>query len=181
MNNSYPVFTVSSGTVLPGASISLLHLKGAGIDIPAVMVGEEGRGRERGVVPVGNPPMVPCPERGKEVYAGTDNCRQCGIALGEKHASGFTRAHPDEGETQGRLSFAEVGETKSGKPKFFSKDRATDNDFAIVVIATKIGYRGSNAHSGDRTGWKCVRHGCDASGEGPFSTPTKCPECDGEG
>lgn len=46
------IFTVSSGQVSVGATVGKLTLKGAGITIPAIMVGEEGRGRDRGVMPV---------------------------------------------------------------------------------------------------------------------------------
>lgn len=46
------MFTVSNGTVFDGAPVAKLSLKGAGIDIPAIIVGEEGRGRARGVLPV---------------------------------------------------------------------------------------------------------------------------------
>jgi hypothetical protein len=49
---SYRVFTIASGQVTEGAVIDTLHLKGAGIDIPAIIIGEEGRGRERGILPV---------------------------------------------------------------------------------------------------------------------------------
>lgn len=46
------IFTVSSGKVSTGAVVGKLTLKGAGITIPAIFVGEEGRGRDRGVMPV---------------------------------------------------------------------------------------------------------------------------------
>lgn len=46
------VYTIESGKVSEGAIVEMLALKGAGIEIPAVIVGEEGRGRERGVLPV---------------------------------------------------------------------------------------------------------------------------------
>ena len=46
------VYTIESGKVLKGAIVEKLALKGAGIEIPALIVGEDGRGRERGVLPV---------------------------------------------------------------------------------------------------------------------------------
>lgn len=46
----YRIFTITSGKVHAGARVTGLPLKGAGITIPAVIVGEEGRGRSRGVV-----------------------------------------------------------------------------------------------------------------------------------
>ena len=179
--NSYRIFTIASGNVAAGAVIETLHLKGAGIDIPAIMIGEEGRGRERGVVPVGNPPMVSCPERNKDVWISSDKCEKCGTALGEKKEGSCTRNHPDTGMVQGRLMFAEVGQTKAGKPKFFSKEKATSDDFVIVVFDTKIGFRGGNSHTGDRAGWKCSKYGCDASGEGATNAPETCPKCGATG
>ena len=46
------VFTVRNGKVSEGAKVERFALKGAGIEIDAVIIGEEGRGRERGVLPV---------------------------------------------------------------------------------------------------------------------------------
>ncbi|HRH32818.1 MAG TPA: hypothetical protein PK720_01555 [bacterium] len=46
------IFTINSGSVSEGAVIEKLLLKGANLEIPAIIVGEEGRGRERGVLPV---------------------------------------------------------------------------------------------------------------------------------
>ncbi len=179
--DAYRVFTVASGQVAAGAVVETLHLKGAGIDIPAIMVGEDGRGRERGVVPVGNPPMVSCLERNKDVLTSADKCEKCGVALGEKKEGGYTRNHPDTGMVQGRLMFAEVGQTKAGKPKFFSMQAATTEDAVLVVCRTKIGFRGGNSHTGDRAGWKCSKYGCDASGEGATNAPETCPKCGATG
>lgn len=46
------IFTVRNGQVSEGAKIEKIVLKGAGVEIPAIVIGEEGRGRERGVLPV---------------------------------------------------------------------------------------------------------------------------------
>ena len=46
------VFTIESGDVRKGVRVESFTLKGAGISIPAVIIGEEGRGRELGVLPV---------------------------------------------------------------------------------------------------------------------------------
>lgn len=46
------IFTVENGKVSPGATAERFTLKGAGVEIPAVIVGDEGRGRERGILPV---------------------------------------------------------------------------------------------------------------------------------
>ncbi len=49
---SYRIFTISSGDVSEGARVEKFTLAGAGVEIPAILVGEEGRGRELGVLPV---------------------------------------------------------------------------------------------------------------------------------
>lgn len=46
------VFTIESGLVKEGARIDRFTVKGADIEIPAIIVGEEGRGRQLGVLPV---------------------------------------------------------------------------------------------------------------------------------
>jgi len=44
----------------------------------------------------------------------------------------------------------EIGKTRSGKPKAFpEKTPATDH--CLCVFRTKIGFRGGNSHTGDRT------------------------------
>ena len=47
------IFTVKSGEVTEGARVDSFTLNGAGVTIPAILVGEEGRGRKLGVLPVG--------------------------------------------------------------------------------------------------------------------------------
>lgn len=181
MSESYRIFTVSSGKVEAGADVGTLQLKGAGVEIPAVIIGEEGRGRDCGVVPVGNPPMVPCPNRGQDLWTSAEKCEKCSTLLGEKKADGYHRPHPDSGLVRGRLLFAEVGTTKAGKPKFFSKPAATTNEKVLVVFRTDMGYRGGNDHTGDRSGWKCGKYGCDASGNGVTDAPETCPKCNATG
>lgn len=46
------VFTIENGTVTEGARVESFTLQGAGVSIPAILVGEEGRGRRLGVLPV---------------------------------------------------------------------------------------------------------------------------------
>ena len=46
------VFTIESGIDTEGARVESFTLKGAGITIPAIIVGEKGRGRRLGVLPV---------------------------------------------------------------------------------------------------------------------------------
>lgn len=116
---THKVFTVSSGTVQEGTVVESLTLKGAGVDIPAIIIGEEGRGRDRGVLPV-------------------------------KLTNGQQKEWQEKGRTT--IFFAEVGETKAEKPKLFAKEREDTDEKIICVFRTKIGYRGGNSHTGDRTG-----------------------------
>jgi hypothetical protein len=46
------IFTIKSGDVRKGVKVESFILKGAGISIPAIIIGEEGRGRKLGVLPV---------------------------------------------------------------------------------------------------------------------------------
>ena len=46
------IFTIESGEVSEGARVDSFTLDGAGVTIPAVLVGEKGRGRKLGVLPV---------------------------------------------------------------------------------------------------------------------------------
>lgn len=46
------IFTVANGDVTEGARVDSFTLRGAGVSIPAIIIGEEGRGRELGVLPV---------------------------------------------------------------------------------------------------------------------------------
>ena len=48
----YQIFTITNGQIQEGALVERLQLKGAGIEIPVLTVGEQGRGRERGIISV---------------------------------------------------------------------------------------------------------------------------------
>ena len=148
----YRVFTICHGKVEAGAVISDLALKGAGMTIPAVIVGEEGRGRSRGVVPVDHVPLVACPDQGKDAWTSADQCPKCKAVLGPKEEGKYSRLHPVEGQVRGRLLFASIGTTKAGKPKFFTAEKADSDEFVLAVMPTPIGFRGSNNHTGDRSG-----------------------------
>ncbi|NTW30023.1 MAG: hypothetical protein HGA33_02010 [Candidatus Moranbacteria bacterium] len=121
MGKSFKVFTIENGSVKEGAVAETLHLKGAGVDIPAIFVGEQGRGRERGVLPVQLPSMLQAEWKEKG---------------------------------QVRISSAEVGTTKAGKPKIYARagEGVDADDSVICVFRTHIGFRGGNSHTGDRTG-----------------------------
>lgn len=111
------IYTIESGKVSEGARIDSFTLKGAGVTIPTIIVGEKGRGRELGVLPVSL-----LPEQQKE--------------------------WEEKGEVF--ITAAEIGQTRAGKPKLISRAIPTTNEEVIVVFRTRIGYRGSNSHAGDR-------------------------------
>ncbi|HHV04387.1 MAG TPA: hypothetical protein GXX64_10875 [Bacteroidales bacterium] len=46
------IFTISEGRVSEGATVEVLKLSTAEVEIPAILVGEKGRGRKLGVLPV---------------------------------------------------------------------------------------------------------------------------------
>lgn len=117
--NAYRLFTIESGSVRQGAVVEKLTLKGANLDIPAILIGEEGRGRQRGVLPVT-----------------------------------LTASQQVEWQEKGRVTilFAETGTSQSGKPKLISRESETTDEKVLLVFRTKIGFRGGNSHTGDRTG-----------------------------
>lgn len=111
------VFTIESGRVTEGAEVITFALKNADVTIPAIIVGEEGRGRQLGVLPV---------------------------KLTEENYDRWKK-----GETT-VIHHAKISETKSGRPKLVETTNSdNDNDKAIAVFRTKIGFRGSNDHTGD--------------------------------
>lgn len=111
------IFTIESGVVTEGVKVDSYTLKGADVTIPAITVGEEGRGRELGLLPV---QLLP------DSYE-------------EWQEEGY--AH---------INFAQVGETKSGRPKLFQVEDADNIEKCICVFKTMIGFRGANRHTGDR-------------------------------
>lgn len=172
---SFRIFTVESGRVSEGAEIGTLHLKGADVDVPAILIGEEGRGRLRGVLPVGNPPMIACPDQGKKLWTSGEKCPKCGAALGLQDE--FYREHPDSGVVVDKLLFAEVGQTKTGKPKLFAKNAADSDAKAVVVFLTKIGFRGGNSHSGDRSEEMVPCEHASEIGRTWEQSDGTCPQC----
>jgi hypothetical protein len=116
----FQVFTIESGSVAQGAAIRPLQLKGAGVTIPVIEIGEEGRGRQRGILPV-----------------------QLTFAQ---------RKQWDADESIIILMAASVAETRAGKPKLIAVEKHTSTEKCICVFRTKIGFRGGNEHTGDRTG-----------------------------
>lgn len=115
------VFTIESGKVEEGAVVEAFHLQGAGVTIPAILVGEEGRGRELGVLPV-------------ELLAAS---RAVWEAKGQVEVELV-----ELGQTKsGKLKLIEVS----------SPSPSEDERRCIIVFRTNIGFRGYNEHSGDRS------------------------------
>ena len=110
------IFTIESGKVYEGAEVVTFALKNANVSIPAIIIGEEGRGRQLGVLPV---------------------------KLRDENYNKWKA-----GETV-KIHFAKISETKSGRPKLVEMESDDNNDKAIAVFRTKIGFRGSNTHTGD--------------------------------
>lgn len=66
----YKIYTITNGKVEEGAEISLLEIKSANnIKIPAIIIGEEGRGRSRGEIPL-SVEKSPC-ECYTRIYSGS--------------------------------------------------------------------------------------------------------------
>lgn len=110
------VFTIESGKVYEGTEVVTFSLKNVEVTIPAIIIGEEGRGRQLGVLPV---------KLRDENY--------------NKWKAGETVT----------IHNAKISETKSGRPKLVEMESDDNNDKAIAVFRTKIGFRGSNDHTGD--------------------------------
>lgn len=50
-----------------------------------------------------------------------------------------------------KLLFAEIGRTKTDKPKLIGKTISDSDEKMIGIFPTMIGFRGGNSHTGDRT------------------------------
>lgn len=120
------VFTIRHGVVEKGAAVDKLTLKAAGVVIPAVIIGEEGRGRVRGVLPVSLLPGE------RNTYLFVDVMKELPV-----------------------IKNAVLGTTKTGKPKLIETASDDGSDSCIVVLRTHMGYRGGNSNTGDRNGWVC--------------------------
>ena len=169
------VFTIESGSVTEGAKVEMHALSG-GMQIPAIFVGEEGRGRDLGVLMVSNA-KTPCPNRsyrstGKPHHESkhsdgapgpepesTPKCEFCGVSyfpwvvrnFSGKPGSAWVSRHPnDQGEILPNLLFANVAHGESGRVKLIAASAADTDECAILILRTTIGFRGGNDHTGDR-------------------------------
>ena len=89
--------------------------------------------------------------------------------------------HPDEaGIVPGLVREAAVGVTRSGTPKLLKPTGPDDGGECLVVLMTGIGFRGGNAHTGDRTGRRLCAESGPCRGE-PFPDGSPCPQCGAAG
>lgn len=130
----------------------------AATSITALVVGEEGRGRVRAIIPVGGVTPQSCPRRGQnfgslDVTGGWGSpskfkCVRCGhTSIEITDENRYTTLHPDAGF----VGYAPVERvcpttTRSGKPKLDVSTETPTEDSALVVFRTQIGFRGSNSH-----------------------------------
>lgn len=123
---SHAIFTVTRGSVRPGADVHAVAIGDGKIAINAIVVGAEGRGRRRGLLPVSGPvdapPYVP------------------------RHPA----SHADPTGPVGSIIAATIGTTRTGSPKFISDASPVDASACIVVFAVEGGFRGSVSYTGDR-------------------------------
>jgi hypothetical protein len=169
---SLHVFTIEDGKVEEG---TLVNLWGKSMEDYAIVVGS---GQQRGVVPVQRPPLVPCPERGRKLWAPSNKaaiCKSCGIKF-ERDTKGYFEHFDDLGFAPGRIKYAKI----KGENSFtlISKEEATTNMFALIVFRVHIERGGSNGYAGKVNGWKCTS--CFALSE-DIETPTECPDCNTKG
>lgn len=71
---------------------------------------------------------------------------------GRKEAFLPVQGRVEEGkEGDRRIFHAVMGQTQNGRPKLIVADEDDDNETTLIVFRTTIGYRGGNAHTGDRS------------------------------
>jgi hypothetical protein len=135
------IYTLENGHILEGAKVISYHLRSGDVTIPAITVGEEGRGRKVGVLP---------------------------IQLNNSYQQWKTEGHC-------WVYHAQLGQTKTGRPKLIelqAPETKSTQEAIICVFRTQIGFRGGNAHTGDRLGWFC--HNCGEVGL-EVDPPKTCP------
>lgn len=160
------VWTIKAGQIWSGATVVPFTLAN-GTAIPSIVVGEKGRGRCLGVVPVDRAKAIPCPDRGKRYFFRRPiQCEQCGVTAPEG-------IHPMAGVIYERIRFAALRTSRSGRPKLVAQEAPgpDSQEKAVLVFRTPFGTRGSNFHSGDLTDWWC---GCGGKGS---SWTEGCTEC----
>lgn len=150
-----PIFTVAE-QVESGAIIQPREVAGAILHV--LTVGEEGRGRKLASLTVEGAFLVPCTEEGAkyslegpEPPDRPDRCPCCnGNIWGNKYTWGCHE--PRE--------YRVLAGTLQGKTLRGSRPPSGVQEKAIVVLRSPIGFRGGNAHTGDRApSWTPERGG----------------------
>lgn len=168
------IWTIQGQHIEKGANVSPYQLQ-SGVIIAALLIGEKGRGRALGVLPVEGVPVLPCPERGTHIWLLRGEsycCRQCGQQYDERGR------HPPTGTVYGRLYAARIGQTRAGNAKLIACHEKHDRDKEVlVVLRTRYPHRGRAYHTGGAVSWGCRRLGCPGKGQGV--APPACPVCGG--
>lgn len=157
------IITIIAGEIEPG--VALANDNGQ----TAVVVGESGRGRSLGVLPVINAPQAACPRRSTRYASDNTNCPACGcaVSVSDGHCD-----HPaDAGLVPGRPAFGAIKYGPVGP--YLDASVAEADGRALVVFRTPVGNRGGNAHTGASCGWRCPV--CGETGHG--EPPELCTPC----
>lgn len=120
---AYRIYTIADGEVEKRARIETFSITSG---LPAIIIGEEGRGRRLGVMPV--------------------------QLLPENHQRW------ESGESL-VIQAATVSSNRYGRPVLVEAAEPESDDAIIAVLRTPIGYRGDNAHTGDRYTVPCPLRG----------------------
>jgi len=119
------VFTLENGNITEGAKVINHHLHSGDITIPAITVGEEGRGRRLSVLP------IQLLSDTYQQWKAEGHCWIYNAKLGQTKT--------------GRPKLIELPSPETESPQ----------ESIICVFRTQIGFRGGNSHTGDRLGWYC--------------------------
>lgn len=117
---AYRIFTVAGGDVSEGAEVRAFKLRD-GAELPAIVIGDEGRGRSLGVLPVQGELVKP-----------------------PKYAH-----YPDWAERWVMRPVA-LDETRPGNPRLVVSDAPAGAEAVIVAFRGGIGFRGGYAVLGER-------------------------------
>lgn len=109
------IFTIKSGKKEEGVEVEK-YAFAEEMSIPTITIGEKGRGRKLGILPVQ-----------------------------------LSHSSYEEWKKNGKvkIKFADLGSTRSGRPKLIESENANSSERIICIFRTEIGFRGGNDHSGD--------------------------------
>ena len=95
-----------------------------------------------------------------EEYTLSNGTKISVVTVGEKGRGRSLGIIPINATPEQKIESVKIGQTKSGKPRFYVADKSTQNDEIIVVFKIKGGFRGHNSYCGDRyqDGWQFSRN-----------------------